>query len=516
MTHFLNRDCDPWALLECLASSVHQGISVLDQDLNLVLVNNTALSLLDLESDLIAKDSSLEGIFRFNANRGDYGPGDVDAQVAERLELARRFEAHDFVRERPDGRRIRIQGTPMSNGGFVTIYSDVTEEYDQKIELEEAQERLEGRLSRSAKELEKHRDLLFNAINAISDGLGIADPDGQVILANHKMREIYPKIDEIIEVKGSAIDVIRTVFPEEPNPKFETLARDTVALDEMQFPDDRWYKVTRTKTSDGSMISVYSDVTSYKDQHATLQGHADELIRHLRKEKKLTEMQREFVSMASHEFRTPLAIIDSNAQRLKRKIDKLEPEMVLERITNIRESVERMQYLITRFLNFSQSQSGEVKLQFEETSVRNLVERVCKGLQSVNKTYNIHSETSNLPEQATLDPKLFEHCLNNIISNAIKYSPERNNVWVTGHRDGDSFTISVKDEGVGIPEDEIPKIFNRYFRASTSSGIAGTGIGLNMTEMIVQKHNGTVDVASEVGEGTTVTLKLPAGLKQAS
>ncbi|QDG78471.1 PAS-domain containing protein [Labrenzia sp. PHM005] len=516
MAHYINRDCDAWALLECLVSSVHQGITVVDKDLNIDLFNNEAIRLLDLSPEIVAQTPTFEGLIRYNAERGDYGPGDPDEQVAERIAIAKKFEPHDFVRERPDGTRIRIQGTPMSNGGFVTIYTDVTEEYRQKTELEDARERLEGRLSESSRELDRNRDLLLNAINAISDGLGIANPRGEVILANDKMRKIYPRIDEFIDNKGSAVDVIRTVFPEKTGRNFENDDEGPFGDGEWRFPDGRWYKVTRTRASDGSLISVYSDVTSYKEQHAVLQSHTDELIRHLRKEKKLTEMQREFVSMASHEFRTPLAIIDSNAQRMARKIDKLEPTMVMDRITNIRQSVERMQYLITRFLNFSQSQSGEVDLQTEDTAIRDLVDRVCRSIQSVNKNHDIHIDISDLPENATLDPKLFEHCLNNIISNAIKYSPERKNIWVTGSQIDGSFQISVRDEGVGIPTDEIPKIFNRYFRASTSSGIAGTGIGLNMTEMIIQKHNGKVDVDSQVGEGTTVTMTLPTAVRAAA
>ncbi|MEP0405808.1 MAG: HAMP domain-containing sensor histidine kinase, partial [Roseibium sp.] len=245
-----------------------------------------------------------------------------------------------------------------------------------------------------------------------------------------------------------------------------------------------------------------------------LRNHTDELVRLLGREKKMTGIQREFVSMASHEFRTPLAIIDSNAQRLKRRIDKLEPEVVLERVERIRESVERMQYLIHRFLDFSQSQSGEMELEIKSAPLRRLVETVCSHHQSVAKKFKIHADIAELPETAEIDRGLIEQCLSNILSNAIKYSPERNDIYVSGHEDEDFAVISVRDEGVGIPEDEIPKIFNRYFRASTSSGIAGTGIGLNMTEMIVSKHSGKVDVESRVGEGTTVTLKLPIKAKR--
>ncbi|MDN3720077.1 PAS-domain containing protein [Roseibium salinum] len=123
---------EPTELLKCLASSVPQGLSIIDKELNLVLVSQTALKLLGISYDLLQEDRSLENVFRFNAKRGDYGPGDPDEQVQQRLELARKFLPHDFVRGRPDGTVLRIQGSPMENGGFITIYTDVTKEHEQE------------------------------------------------------------------------------------------------------------------------------------------------------------------------------------------------------------------------------------------------------------------------------------------------------------------------------------------------------------------------------------------------
>ncbi|MDN3720078.1 PAS-domain containing protein [Roseibium salinum] len=208
-------------------------------------------------------------------------------------------------------------------------------------------------LKERTSELEANRDLLLNSINGIKDGLSIADPDGRVILANNKMREIYPELPRLLAKNAHVSEVIRSLFPGDPHWSLDELADDQNMWSERKFPDGRWYRATRTRTDDGGMLCVYSDITTYKEQQSVLQSHTDELVRHLRKEKKeVNEMQREFVSMASHEFRTPLAIIDSNAQRMLRKVERLEPGTIVERLGNIRESVERMQYLINRFLNF--------------------------------------------------------------------------------------------------------------------------------------------------------------------
>lgn len=507
--HFIREEVDSAKLLECLASSIHQGFSIVDRDLRLVMVNKTALELLQIPDSVLDKDRSLEGIFRFNAERGDYGPGDTDKLVQERMDLARLFLPHDFIRTRPDGTVLRIQGTPMTDGGFMTIYTDVTAEHEQERALKDAQARLETSLDQRTRELMENRDMLLNSINAIKDGLAVADAAGRVVLANNKMREIYPEMADLLARNARVSEVIRSVFPEEPDRDLDELSDSSSMWTERRFPDGCWYRVTRTRTDEGGMLSVYSDITTYKEQHSVLQSHTDELVRHLRKEKELNEMQREFVSMASHEFRTPLAIIDSNAQRMLRKADRLEPEALVERLGNIRDSVERMQYLINRFLNFSQSQSVGMQIDREPVALRDLVTTVCDRQKGIAKTHDFHIDVELLPETADLDRKLIEQSLSNLISNAVKYSPEHSRITVIGSQMGDQVVISVRDQGVGIPKEEIPNIFKRYYRASTSSGIAGTGIGLNMTKMIVQKHGGTVHVESEVGNGTTITVALP-------
>ncbi|PVB61534.1 PAS-domain containing protein [Labrenzia sp. 011] len=506
---FIRGDFNPTVLLECLASSIHQGISVIDRDLNVILMNQTALELLQLPDNLLSDDPRLENVFRYNAERGDYGPGEPDVLVRERIDLARLFLPHDFTRKRPDGAILRIQGTPVQCGGFVTTYTDVTLEHEQEKALKAARDRLESRLDERSRELGANRDLLLNSINAIKDGFAVTDSEGRVVLANNRMFDIYPDLPALLARKAHVSEVFKSVFPDDPDRDLEDVADCESMWSERRFPDGCWYRITRTRTEDGGLLAVYSDISSYKEQHAVLQSHTDELVRHLRKEKEVNEMQREFVSMASHEFRTPLAIIDSNAQRILRKADRLKPEVLVERLGNIRDSVERMQYLIDRFLNFSQSQSVGMDIRREPVSLQQLVLAVCKRQEGIARDRSFLIDVENLPEFMDLDKKLMEQGLSNLISNAVKYSSEASTIAVIGSEMDGKAVISVRDEGVGIPRDEIPKIFNRYFRASTSSGIAGTGIGLNLTKMIVQKHGGRIHVESEVGKGTTITLSMP-------
>ncbi len=128
MNYFISEAAVGGRILPFLLQSVHQGISVIDQNYNIVLINQAACQMLDIPIEQLHDDPSLENLFRIQAERGDYGEGDVDAQVNERMQLARMSLDQEIERERPDGRTIRIQGTSLGEDGYITILTDVTEQ----------------------------------------------------------------------------------------------------------------------------------------------------------------------------------------------------------------------------------------------------------------------------------------------------------------------------------------------------------------------------------------------------
>jgi len=507
--NFVKTGCDKNSLLNCLMETVHQGITVVDRNLDLLLVNEAAQSLLDIPLHVLQSGPNLEQLFRFNAERGDYGPGEPECQVRDRIEKARLFEPHDFERVRPNGIVLRVQGTPITGGGFVTIYSDVTRERRQEKELLTARQELSQRLDHRTQELVDNRDLLLNAINGIRDGLTIADNRGRIILANDKMKSIHPNITGYVTTGATVSNLISCLFPGDPEKSLEDIMDPDVPWQERCFPNGNWYRVAHSWSTDGGIISVYTEITEYKKQQSNLRRHADELVNLLKQEKQLTEMQREFVSMASHEFRTPLAIIDSNAQRIIRGKETLSEDKLLGRVGKIRESVSRMQYLINRFLDFSQTQAKGMELNRKRQPFRDAVQRICGNFADACATHNIEVDVSALPEHYDFDEKLVELCVENLLSNAVKYSPKASTVSIDGRADGAVIEIAITDQGVGIPEPEIGKVFDKYFRASTSSGIPGTGIGLNMAASAIELHEGDIHIDSKVGEGSRIVIRLP-------
>jgi signal transduction histidine kinase len=244
---------------------------------------------------------------------------------------------------------------------------------------------------------------------------------------------------------------------------------------------------------------------------AVFKSHAENLQRSLDKERELNGLQRQFVSMVSHEFRTPLAIIDGSAQRLERRPERITTERVLPITKKIRTSVLRLTNLMESVLSAARLEEGRIALEPKTFDLGAMIVEICQGYMEINANHKIEVDIDGLPRSCHGDPRLLRQVVSNLVSNALKYSPESTRVAVRGGLAPDGrITFLVEDEGVGIPADELERLFERFFRASTSTGIPGSGIGLHLVKHLVELHQGTMHVRSEVGSGTTFEVYLPA------
>ena len=242
---------------------------------------------------------------------------------------------------------------------------------------------------------------------------------------------------------------------------------------------------------------------------------AEHLAQALQKEQELNTLQREFVSLVSHEFRTPLTIIDSAAQRLVRSKDKMTAEDLATRTGKIRAAVRRMTGLIESTLNASRLDAGEIRMEPRPCDLKALVREVCARQAEISKFHDIRVDVDGLPEEIHADAGLLDQVFTNLLSNAVKYAPKDPRIEVKGWTDGRFAALSVRDHGVGIGADDLPRMFERFFRARTSAGITGTGIGLNLVKQLVEMHTGTTEVDSVEGQGSVFTVRLPIDLRAA-
>lgn len=228
----------------------------------------------------------------------------------------------------------------------------------------------------------------------------------------------------------------------------------------------------------------------------------------LDRERTAAKQQRDFVGMASHEFRTPLAIIDSATEILSGPYQ-INEQQKLKRFKMIRDSVRRLNDLVDSVLDFTRLDGGAVKFQPEPLDLGALLLAVAERVEAAQTARRVTLTLPPQPISAVGDPRLLDHVFANLIGNAVKYSPGRDGVNVVAAAEDNEIRVAVADQGVGIPAEETAKVFDRFYRASTSSGIHGTGIGLYIVDQFVRLHGGRVTVESAVGVGSTFTVRLP-------
>jgi two-component system OmpR family sensor kinase len=245
-----------------------------------------------------------------------------------------------------------------------------------------------------------------------------------------------------------------------------------------------------------------------------LAQQASMLEEKLAAERHLTQLQRNFVSMASHEFRTPLTIIDGHARRLIKLGGRLSTEETGARVGKIRAAVLRMTHLIDNLLTSTRLVESGAGLYFhpEEIDLRELVHDVCQLHREISPGSRIVEEFGARDLRMVGDPKLLSQVFDNLLSNAIKYSPG-GIIKIGSRTEQGQVAVAVEDNGIGIPADDLPRLFERYYRGSNVSGIVGTGVGLNLVKVVVDLHGGTVAVESTEGKGSRFTIRLPVAAK---
>ena len=243
----------------------------------------------------------------------------------------------------------------------------------------------------------------------------------------------------------------------------------------------------------------------------TLAQQAAVLEQQLAQEQRLALLQRNFVSMASHEFRTPLTIIDGHARRLDKTREAVQPAEIGERARKIRGAVLRMTHLIDNMLNSSRLIDGGAELYFQpaELDLVALLKEVCQLHREMVPGAPITERFAVRSISIAGDAKLLFQMFSNLLGNAIKYSPAGGAIEVDATTCAHEVNVIVTDRGIGIPAGDLVRLFERYHRGSNVSGIVGTGVGLYLVKMVVELHGGRIAVDSTEGEGSRFTVSLP-------
>jgi signal transduction histidine kinase len=239
-----------------------------------------------------------------------------------------------------------------------------------------------------------------------------------------------------------------------------------------------------------------------------LEKSKDELSKALVKERELNELKSRFVSTASHEFRTPLSTILSSIALVEQYGLKEDWDKQVKHVTRIRQSVRGLTEILEDILSLSKLEEGKIEVQWIEINIKELVTDLLEELQNILKTGQTFDFHFSGLEHWTGDPKILRNTIMNLVSNAIKFSPESRPIRIELSRGAEQLVILVQDKGLGIPVSEMPHLFQRFHRASNAINVPGTGLGLSIVKRCVELMNGDISVKSQIDKGTEFTIVL--------
>lgn len=250
----------------------------------------------------------------------------------------------------------------------------------------------------------------------------------------------------------------------------------------------------------------------------SVQKQAEAALRQaLAKEKELGELKSRFVSMASHEFRTPLATILALTETLSAYRHKLPDEQIEQRLSKIKDQISHLKGIMEDVLLLSRMQARRVDFHPVELDLDALCRDLLGEFQSPgDDTPRLQYSSRGPIHPVQVDQKLMRQIISNLLSNAVKYSPAEKPIQLTLQFTAEAFTVQVRDEGIGIPAADLNHLFEPFHRAANVGAISGTGLGLVITKEAVELHGGTITVDSQVQQGTTCTIRIPFSTKTQS
>lgn len=242
---------------------------------------------------------------------------------------------------------------------------------------------------------------------------------------------------------------------------------------------------------------------------AELNKTKEELNEALTKEKELNELKSRFVSMASHEFRTPLTTILSSASLIPEYPVTEQQEKRLKHVSRIKLAVNNLNDILSDFLSLSKIEEGKVIAYFKKFDLESLAREISEEMKGICKEGQqiIHQHSGKA--EAELDPKMVRNIVVNLLSNAIKFSEENKKIFLTTRVSEGAVSIEIKDEGMGISQEDQEHLFERFFRGHNAINIQGTGLGLNIVSRYVELMSGYIQLQSELEKGTAFLITFP-------
>ena len=423
-----------------------------------------------------------------------------------------------FQNKRKDGKLFweyaNISPVVDENGeiiNFIAVKEDITERIIAENELKIYQSRLEELVEERTGQIKKQNIFLKTLIDTIPNPIFVKDIEG-------KYTEVNKAFEEFFEVDRES--VLGKTVNEYPGGEPALLAKK---YDELLYKShSKFVYETYVTKKNGIKIPLLVYKASFGEHFNKPEGVTGLLIdisqqkalEHqtliaLEKEKELNEMKTNFISMTSHEFRTPLTSILSSADLLEMYAGKWNSDKSEAHIKKIQNSVLFMTDLLDKVLTISRSERGLFSYSPQVFNLESLCREIVEESKNIlTSGHNMTYEFLTVEKNVCADPKLISHILNNLITNAIKYSPEGGQINFIVNMIDNKLRFVVSDNGIGIPADEIHRLYEPFYRGRNSRKIKGSGLGLSIVKKAVDLHNGEISVKSEFNKGTEIIVEL--------
>jgi PAS domain S-box-containing protein len=495
-------------MYEILFESIQEGLIVVNNQGEIIDNNSTAERLFGYaEKELFGEKIE---ILVPTSSRGDHVHR--REKYSERPEKRTMGSAIKLSGQRKDGSvfPVEVSLNPIQKKDkesfVVALVSDVTIRRAAEDELYLMTESLEEKVKDRTRELRKSEQLYKSIARNFPGGvISIFDSAFKYLFAEGQgLFELGIETEDLI-----GLDYLERIVPE-AREKVKTELSHVFSGEYRNFEVEvsgRTYSLNAVPLAgyEGSIdriLVVETNVTDRRNMEKKLEFN-------LIKERELNEMKSRFVSMASHEFRTPLTTINSSAGLILRYNEKKDTDKIVKHILRIKNSVRNLTSILNDFLSLEKLESGKIDTVLSECDLISIINETIEDLSEVSK--KDQSILFNGPKYLRIlsDPQLIKNIVLNLLSNAIKYSSEDSDIEVAIDDQEDKVVLKVIDQGIGIPDLDQKSMFDRFFRAGNVTNIEGTGLGLNIVNRYLSLLGGDISFTSKEGEGTTFFITLP-------
>ena len=485
--------------LQAIIDFLPSGVSWFDSEFRMVACNRQFRELLEFPDSLFEHGlPTLYDLAMFNARRGEYGPGEPEVQAAELVERARLRTAHVFERSRPNGRVLEIRGNPMPDGGFVSIYTDITER------------------KRAEEEAKRSASYLKAVVQALPQGITVVDESLNVPLFNPAFMQMFDLPEGFMTPQTTFADVIRfnakrgEYGPVDPEEKVRQMVELAGRFEPHHLERTRHNgcvmevegRIVLEDERVVGFVTTYTDITQRKNAERELQK-AKEMA------EEATKMKGDFLANMSHEIRTPMnSIIGMSHLALKTDLNPKQRDY----LKKIQQSGQHLLGIINDILDFSKIDAGKLTVERIDMDLYKVLDNVSNLIfeKATSKGLELVFDVApDVPLALIGDPLRIGQVLINYLNNAVKFT-EKGESAIVIHKQQETdrdvlLHFGVRDTGIGLTEEQKGRLFQSFSQADTSTTrkFGGTGLGLAISKSLVELMGGQVGVESVVGQGST-------------